>query len=211
MNFKKVVDLIRQYSQNWQKNTLYAAGLVAILLLGGWFWYQGQNVYVPQEFYDARSRAGEVSTRIKGLTDASVVTLGQISSADQAGSYERGLTLVLEDVDRNSEIKGEAIKLSEELKIMALNLGAVKPDKAASAGLDAATAGLELVQHLINYNNYSQELLAVIQTRLRSNGSPETRQKIEQIILKMNEEAETINSLNEKYQEKMRGFDELVK
>ena len=94
--------------------------------------------------------------------------------------------------------------------IMLLNLGAVKPDKAAGAGLQATTNGLELAQKMVNYNNLAQELLAQLQTRLKKNGSPETRQRIEQIILRMNEEAEAVNDLNKRYQEEMREFDRLT-
>ena len=213
MNAKKVTDFIGRYwKRKKNRKLVYAAALAVVLLASGWYWYsQSQTAYVPQEFYDARGRAAEISSRIVQLTDASVQTLRLISTADEAGNYRRGLTLITEEVDRNNEIKNQAVKLSEEVKTMALNLGAVKPEKAASAGLQAATTGLELAQRLVNYNNYAQELLAVLQTRLKSNGTPHTREKIEEIILKMNQEAEAINDLNEKYQEETREFDRLVK
>lgn len=214
MNAKKVSNFTRKHikSANWWRKAVYVAILVVILLVGGWYWYgQSQTAYVPQEFYDARGRAAEISSRIVELTGASVQTLRLISAADEEGNYKRGLSLVTEEVGRNNEIKNQAVKLSEEVKTMALNLGAVKPEKAASAGFQAATTGLELAQRLVSYNNYAQELLAVLQTRLKSNGSPETKQRIEQIILKMNQEAETINNLNERYQEQIKEFDKLVK
>ena len=210
MNANKVSNFVGKYIKN--RKAIYIALLVIILLAGGRYWYsQSQAAHVPQEFYDARGRAAEISSRIVQLTSASVQTLRLISTADEAGNYKRGLTLVTEEVDRNKEIKNQAVKLSEEVKTMALNLGTVKPEKAASAGLQAATTGLELAQRLVNYNNYAQELLAVLQTRFKSSGSPETRQRIEQIILRMNQEAETINNLNERYQEETREFDRLVK
>lgn len=211
MDLKKAADLIRNYSKNWRRSGLIAL-LAIVLIAGGAYWYsQNQRVYVPQDFYAARDRAAGISQRIGQLTDASVVTLGQISTADEKGNYRLGLKLVNEEIERNEAIKEEAVKLSEELKNMALNLGAVKPERAAEAGLQAATTGLELAQRLVNYNNLAQELLAVLQTRLQKNGSPETRQRIEQIILKMNEEAAAINKLNEKYQEEMQEFDRLVR
>ena len=213
MNAGKATDFIGRYwKREKNRKLVYTAALAVVLLAGGWYWYsQSQEAYVPQEFYDARGRAAEISSRIVQLTDASVQTLGLISAADEDGNYRRGLTLITEEVDRNNEIKNQAVKLSEEVKTMALNLGTVKPEKAASAGLQAATTGLELAQRLVNYNNYSQELLAVLQARLRSNGSPGTGERIEQIILKMNQEAEAINDLNERYQEEIREFDRLVK
>ncbi len=211
MDAKKATDLIRRYSKSWRRKTLYAVLLAIVLAAGGAYWYsQSQEKYVPQEFSEARNRTVKISERIEQLTDASVVTLGQISTADQAGNYKRGLELVQQEVDRNEAIKEEAIQLSEELRVMALNLGAVKPKKATEAGLQAVTTGLELTQHLINYNNLAQELLTALQERLEKNSDPQTRQRIEQIILRMNEESETINGLNEKYQEEMREFDRLT-
>lgn len=211
MNAKKAADFIRQYSRKWRRKVLFAALLTIALIAGGWYWFaQSQATHVPQEFYDSRSRAAEVSERITQLTSASVTTLGQISTVDAKGDYKRGLQLVEQEIDRNEAIREEAIKLSEELKIMATNLGAVKPEKAAETGIQAATAGIELTQRLVNYNDLAQELFVALQTRLKKNGSPETRQKIEQIILKMNEEAETINSLNKRYQEEMKEFDRLT-
>ena len=213
MNVKKVSDPIRKYlkSAGRRRKALYVAGLAVILLAGGWYWYdQSQKAYVPPDFFEARNRAGEVSVRILQLTDASVQTLRLISTADEKSNHKRGLDLVLEEVDRNEATRAEAIKLSEELKNMAINLGAIRPEKAAQIGLQATTSGLELVQHLINYNNYTQELLGVLQTRLKSNGSPETRQRIEQIILRMNQEAEAVNELNDRYKEEMREFDQLT-
>lgn len=212
MKTSKASDFVGRY---WRKKknrkSAYVAALAVVILAGGWYWYsQTQLAYVPKEFYDSRDRAAEVSVRIVQLTDASVTTLGQISAADEKGDYKLGLRLVQGEIERNEAIKEEAVKLSEELRIMAMNLGAVKPKKGAEAGLQAATTGLELARRLVNYNNLAQELLAALQARLEKNGSPETRQRIEQIILRINEEAEVINNLNEKYQEEMREFDRLT-
>lgn len=213
MNANRVSDFIGRYWRRKKNRKLvYAAALAVVLLAGGWYWYsQSQAAHVPQEFYASRDRAAEISARIVQLTDASVVTLGQISAADEKGDYKRGLELVNQELERNSEIKNQAFKLSEELKAMLLNLGAVKPDKAVEVGLQATTSGLELAQRLVTYNSYAQELFAVLQTRLEKNGTPHTRQKIEEIILKMNKEAEAINNLNGRYQEETREFDRLVK
>lgn len=164
----------------------------------------------PPQFFEARNRAGEISNRIVELTHTSVDNLELISAADEAGRYKRGLELTQEEIDRNAEVKNEAFKLSEELKIMALNLNEVRPKEAAEVGLQATTNGLELVQHLINYSNLTEELLGVLQTRLKSNGSPETRERIEQIILRMNQEAEAVNKLNDEYREEMKNFDQLT-
>lgn len=209
MNTIKATDFLQKNLKN--RKILAGIALALILVVAGAYWYQqSQIIFVPQEFRDSRNRAAEISSRIVQLTDASVTTLGQISAADQKGDYKRGLQLVQEEIDRNKEIKNQAFALSEELKIMLLNLGAVKPKKAAEVGLQATTSGLELAQRLVNYNNLAQELLSVLEMRLESNGSSETRQRIEQIILRMNEEAEAVNNLNNQYQEEMKEFDQLT-
>ncbi|MBI3088822.1 MAG: hypothetical protein HYY99_01000 [Candidatus Colwellbacteria bacterium] len=209
MSVSKVGHFLGKYRKD--RKLLLATILVVILLAAGGYWYlASKSPNAPPQFFEARNRAGEISNRIVELTHTSVDNLELISAADEAGRYKRGLELTQEEIDRNAEVKNEAFKLSEELKIMALNLNEVRPKEAAEVGLQATTNGLELVQHLINYSNLTEELLGVLQTRLKSNGSPETRERIEQIILRMNQEAEAVNKLNDEYREEMKNFDRLT-
>lgn len=209
MSTSKAGSFIGKYWKN--QNFVYIAVAAVIFLVAGGYWlYQAQRTNVPSQFLEARSQAATTAENIVKLTDASVATLRLISIADEEKNYKRGKELVTEEVDRNAVIKQEAFKLSEELKIMALSLGEVKPKRATEAGLEATTKGLELAQHLVSYNNYFNELLAVLDKRFQSNSSLETRQKIDELILKMNEEAEAVNRLNLQYQDLMKEFDRLT-
>ena len=214
MNASKISEFIRRY---WRKKknrrAVYSIALFAFVLVasGGYWYYQNKTVNVPPQFSEARSRAAEISERIAALTDESTNNLEKISDEDQAGNYERGLNLVLGEIDQNKRIREEAIKLSEELKIMASNLSEIRPKKAVEAGLQATTSGLELSQHLITYNDYTNQLLVLIQFRLEGNDSDALRARIEQQISRMNEEVKAVNELNKRYQEQMKDFDRLTK
>lgn len=200
-----------------KKNRIYigigtSIAVVAAVVASGAFSGTGTKApaVVPQEFLEARARAATISEEIVALTRESSDSLGKISDADSAGRYSEGLNLVLVEVGRNSVIREKAVDLSEELKNMAVSLEGVSPDEAAQVGLRAVTSGLEMVQRLVNYNNYTYDLLNALQARLGANNAQEKRANIESAIEKMNQEAAKINELNAEYNRLMEEFDKLT-
>ena len=166
----------------------------------------GNDVFVPEEFTESRNNAGEIAEEITDLTRISSRSISTISSADRAGDYAYGLQLVREEIDRNAEIRDAAAELSEELRIMSINLTEVRPDEASDIGYQAVTSGIELVQHLVNYNNYTYDLLNLIEARLEGVGTEDTEERINKLVLDINTEAELVNALNEDYKSLSRKF-----
>lgn len=185
--------------------------LAAVLIIGGLFYFFQVRSHVPKEFLAARNQAVGVAEEIVKLSSESSDNLESISVKDRSGKYEEALDLVLQEANRNAELRNRAVTLSEDLRIMATNLAKVRPKEAAQVGLQAVTSELELVQRLVNYNSYTYELLGVLQTRLESNGSVDAREKIKIIITNMNKEVEKINELNQRYKNQMQEFDRLTR
>jgi len=100
--------------------------------------------------------------------------------------------------------------LSLELSEMARYIDAVDPEKASTVALNAVTTGIELVQHLISYNNTTRDLLNVLQSRFRTGDDEETRIRIDGLITEMNGQADTINNLGSEYRGLMLQFDGLT-
>jgi hypothetical protein len=166
---------------------------------------------VPPEFVEARSRGAEIADRIVALSKESIDNLNAISAEEEAGNYSAGLNLILEEVQRNERARKEALGLSQEISRMAAGLAQVQPAAAAKIGLEAIVNELQIVQRLINYNSYIFQLLDVLQSRLSAGGSASyTKDKIKELIGKMNKEAAAINELNSKYQSLMKEFDQLT-
>lgn len=170
----------------------------------------GDGAVVPDEFIEARTNAGEIAEEITDLTRASSRNINTIGDAERAGDFQYGLELVTEEINRNARIRQDAVDLSEELKVMSINLSAVHPSRASDIGYQAVTTGLELVQHLVNYNNYTYELLDVIQARLEGSGESNAEDKIKELILNINTEAELVNEINEEYKSLSSKFDSLT-
>jgi len=169
------------------------------------------ETFVPAEFIDARGNGAVIAERIVSLSKESITNLAEISAEDEIGNYTAGLELVLKEVERNEKARNEALELSKELGKMTTNLTQIKPEEAAKVGLEATINELQIVQRLINYNAYVFQLLDVLQGRFTGGGSgPNTDEKVKELISKMNQEAEAINELNEKYKTQMGEFDKLT-
>lgn len=165
---------------------------------------------VPEEFVDARVRAGDAANRITEITDAYEENLEKIREADRNGKYADGLYLILDEINKNEQVSLAATDLAEELNEMAKYTGAIQPEKAAEVAVNAVTTGAELVERLIGYNNKTRELLSVLQFRLQRRDEEETRIRINELIDEMNEDAKAINNLASEYRGLMVQFDGLT-
>ncbi len=172
---------------------------------------ESSRIFVPQEFTEARNKGAEIAERIVSLSKESIENLGAVSTEDEIGNYTVGLDLVLKEVQRNEKARKEALDLSQELGVMTTSLMHVQPEEAVKVGLEAIINESQIVQRLINYNAYIFQLLDVLQSRFTKGGAaPDTDAKVKELINKMNEEAEAINELNNKYKNLMGEFDRLT-
>ncbi len=169
--------------------------------------------FVPFEFFEARARGVVISENIVKLSNESMDNLKAISAADEIMNYGGGLDLVLKEISRNGEAREEALKLSQELGIMAGKLVDVKPESAAKVGIQAISNEYQIAQRLISYNNSIYQLLEVLQSRFtdKAESNDKTVVKVKDLIEKMNSDAEAINKLNSEYGILMGEFDSLTK
>lgn len=211
----KLKEFIDRYRKEWP---LVAVTIVFTILLVIGFSFipnlvSGINSIrsnVPEEFLDARSRAGDAANRITNLTDTYGEGLEKISEAERNGNYTAGLNLIFDETNKNEEVRQAAVDLSKELNGMAVHLNAVQPEMATAVALSAITTGIELVERLISYNNNTRDLLNTLQLRLRDGDDEKTRKNIEALISEMNEQANVINSLGREYRDLMIQFDGLT-
>ncbi len=215
MQYVRLKEFAIQHKKEW---ILMAITLIstAFLIVGFHFLpsltskINSANSSVPEEFLSARSRASDAANRITGLTDTYVGSIEKIREAEKNGKFSLGLSLILDEVNKNEEVRKAAEDLSVELSNMAQHLGVIQPVKAAEVALNAVTTGVELVQHLISYNNTTRDLLNTLQLRFSTGDDEATRAKIEKLISDMNREADVINSLGSEYRGLMLQFDALT-
>ncbi|HEY4496846.1 MAG TPA: hypothetical protein VI432_01720 [Candidatus Paceibacterota bacterium] len=170
----------------------------------------GNEPFVPGDFLIARERGALLAEEIVALSQASINNLKDIGSQDAAGNYTLGLNLIIEEIARNEEARNKAISLSKELEAMAIVLPSIKPSEALNVGTQAILSESQIVQRLINYNDYIYQLLNVLRSRFNKIKNVDSGREIKELIDKMNQEASSINELNEKYKSLMFEFDNLT-
>ena len=197
--------------------TVTALGL-GVLFVGGILYaatFLGERPFVPKQFSDARTGAVQTAEGIVNMANESIVTLAKISELDKSGKYDRALDLVVQEVNRNNELRDRAEVLSQGLGLMTQALSQVKPQGAAVVGIQAIGKEYQIAQRLINYYNSTYELLDVLRGRydgVSSDPSSASAQtKINDLITKMNADASAVNVLNEEYKGLMSQFDLLTK
>ncbi len=213
------IDALKKFYKEHKRESTLA--FIALIIIVGVVWLLvgalGTNIdehtkpsFVPQEFTDARLRAIGTAEKLVGLTAEAAINIEKISIADQDGDYARGSYLVADERERNQGVRDTAVELSENLHDMANLLLEVRPQQASAVGFQAVTLGIELVQRMISYSNNIQELLIVVDARLRSGGTVDYDKQIQGLVGRINADVAEVNRLNQEYRGLMRQFNKLT-
>lgn len=194
------------YSNIPRKIKLFLFFLLIILV----FYFIGRFIFVrtnniPSDFLKARQEASVISQIIVNLSSDSAKRIEEISILDSQAQYTEALNLIVSEMNKNREIRQKAIELSSSLETMAKNASDIYPDSSASVALEAIGIETTIISRLINYNDYLNQLLEVLQLKLL--GKNNLHKKINELIGRVNEEAKEINKLNEKFNDLMAQFD----
>lgn len=183
-----------------------AAGWIAVgaLLIAGLFLALSDVEPPPEDFISARSRGAAISKDIVSFYQRSLENLKTVSELDRSGRHYDGLKIVLQELSANSETRSKAQELAAELEKMTSVMPLIKSEAARAKAIEAVAAEVNLITHLITYNEYLYRLLET----LRSKFSGETQlTAIEELIARMNEEARTINELDNRFNVLINEFD----
>lgn len=177
--------------------------ILAAYFVGRFVFVKTQKI--PQDFLKARQEASVIAQVIVNFSNDSAKRIEDISKLNNQGEYTEALNLVISEMDKNREIRQKAISLSANLGIMTQNAVGIYPDSSARIAIEAITVEATLINKLIDYNDYLNQLLEFL--RLKLLGKTDPNVKINELIDKINGEANTINGLNEKFNELMAKFD----
>jgi len=159
---------------------------------------------IPGNFLMARQEASVIASEIVSLSNESTNNLNEIARLDKEKKYTEALLLVSRELERNRQAREKAIKLSVYLETMAKNLNQISPASASQLALQAISSETGLISRLITYNDYLTQLLEVLREKFLGKN---IGNKIPELIAKINDEAQAINDLNQKFNEVMREFD----
>lgn len=184
---------------------------IIVVFLGVWaitsLFFQPINV--PKDFIDARQKSINLAQTITRFSSDTLVDISRIAQLDQAGRTGEALNLVAKGLENNKKAREEAIKLSTTLEVMAKNLPEISPYRARDLTAEALGYEVTLINHLITYNDYLNQLFQVLQEKFEGK-NVKVESQIENWIKKINEAGEAINVLNKKYNDTMIKFDKLT-
>ncbi len=162
---------------------------------------------IPDEFLKARQQSSVIAKEVVELSEQTSNNLKVISDLDKEKKYSEALVLISSELERSRSARSKAIGLSVQLEIMAKNISVISPASASQAALMAVSSETTLISRLIAYNEYLVQLLSVLQNKFlgKTEGS---NGKIAELLVKINEEARTINQLNANFNDLMIAFDE---
>ena len=186
---------------------LGVAIIVAALILG--YWFYSSKLFIPDDFYMARENSTKIAKIIVDDSSENLNLLGAISKLDQSGDYSTALNVVSKAVINNRKNTKSAVELSQQLEIMAINTAKIKPDKAKELAISAISSEVALVSRLLKYNGYLAELFELLKLKF-SVKEFDPANSIQELVVKLNDEAKAVNSLNDKFNSLMAEFDALV-
>jgi len=159
---------------------------------------------VPEDFLRARQEASLIASEIVALSGLSADRLTEISQLDKDGKYTEALLLISRELEQNRRAREKAVQLSAQLEIMAKNLDKVSPPSASQIAVQAISSETALLSRLITYHDYFAQLLEVLREKFLGKNE---KDKISELISRINSEIEAINELNRKFNELMKEFD----
>ncbi len=192
-----------------KKSIIFWVALVLFLAGAGAKLFFFQPISVPQDFIDARQNSINVSQIIVRLSADSLVDLSRLGLLDKEGKIKEALNLVNKAIENNRQAREQAVKLSDYLEVMSKNLPDLSPWRAKDLATEALGYEVSLINHLITYNDYLNQLLQVLQDKFNNRGG-NVEVQISFLINRINEEGDSINILNRKFNDTMIKFDKLT-
>ena len=161
---------------------------------------------IPPEFLKARQQASLIAADIVGVADESSKRLEEISRLDGEKKYADAIKLVAQELEHNNQARQRAIYLSNQLETMAKNVPNITPGSSAQKALEAVSLETTLINRLITYNDYLNQLLGILRDKFLGQNK-NSHDKIAELVSKINEEAKAINEINQKFNDKLSDFD----
>lgn len=185
--------------------------LLAISILGGlgYLLFSSGESFVPENFITAREKSAAIATELVSDLNLSLQSLVKISEEDKNGRFSSALELVEQEIEKIEKVRTLASDLSGELINMTQAVQGIEPASARNLAFEAVSQEVLLISHLLNYNDFFGRLLSTLKMKFVDDGKYDSSD-VQSFINTMNEEAKTINSINDSFNQKLRDFDKAL-
>lgn len=178
----------------------------ALALVAGWFLIRGVAAPTPPPpvFVSGRSEAAALAARIVVLTDEVHGIIGLINAAERAGEHEKTRALIEEAEAKNNEAHGEAVALTEKLRVVAESLGSLVSPTQQRLALEAVSQQLSLAREYLSYTGTLARFIEVLKGSVGASTPPE---ELTKALEEVNASAARINEVNRAVLEKNEALD----
>lgn len=185
---------------------IIAATLVVAALAVAAYLFLNTTAEIPTAFSVARNTGAESARILSESFATSLETLSEIAKFDRQGDTERAVFLVNKEIDQIRFKKERASDLANSLAQMAQAIPDIEPQEAREKAIEAVSAQLAAVGHLITYNEKLLELFDTLQSKFETGVNPPAG-TVEALLKALNQEAKTINELNSLFSKFLKEFD----
>jgi hypothetical protein len=186
--------------------------VLSVIFVLGWLGYllwSSSGSFVPKDFSEARGRSATIASELVSDLDTSLQNLNKISEEDKNGRYSSALELVEQETEKVEKVRNLALDLSNELINMTQAVQGIEPATARNLALEAITQEVPLIGHLTMYNDFLSRLLATLKMKFVDDSNYDSSD-VQNYIAKMNEEAKSVNLINDSFDQKLKDFDKAL-
>jgi len=208
------------YSSSAKWNAIIMIFLAILVIIGIVYGVRALNnntPYVPKEFTTTRAQAAQTSDKIVNQATISISNLNAIALAYNSGKYNTALDLATQEVNHNNDERNSASTLSSQLGVMANDLYKIRPGKAEQIGVQAIGKEYQILENIVNYVGLTYQLINELKisyinsTNVGGVAAIANVSSLNNVVVQLNNYAQSINSLNQQYLSLMSQFDTLTK
>ncbi len=163
--------------------------------------------FLPGEFTEARIKGSEVAQKIVQLSRENLALLDKVATYDQQNNHSEALIAISNALIKNRENQTEAIRLAQQLTVMAEQAPRIRPAYASEVATEAVASEVTLVSRLITYNDYLNQLFETLKVKFDKPWVTYLDGQVNDLVNKTNDEAQAINELNKKFVSSMAELD----
>ncbi|MBI2024806.1 MAG: hypothetical protein HYT03_01820 [Candidatus Harrisonbacteria bacterium] len=163
--------------------------------------------FIPWEFSAARAKGAAIAEKIVELSRNNLARLSDVSRFDRQRNVSEALISISNAVIENRQTQVEAIRLSSQLEEMAQYISQIRPVRAREFATEAVAAQVALVSRLLFYGDYMSRLFETLRAKFDDPGRAYLDGQVNDLINKLNDEAQAINDLNKRATRALDEFD----
>lgn len=184
--------------------------LIAIAFAALTLFLSNEAYAIPDQFIDGRIQGAEAASAISTMINDSLKTLSEVATYEHRGDVASALYLIRGEMSKTEERQRQARLLAGAMEKMAKVIPQIKPKVAQQIGLEAVSAQVANVSHLVTYNEYLTNLFDLLNERMRGNKAA-TTEKVQELVDKLNSENNDIQELNTQFNRSLAQFDSIFK